>query len=62
MRLPLCPQQKKISYPTKRMAIGAAIKSSRKRGVALRVYWHAECRSYHLTKSSRVDIENGRAA
>ena len=52
----ICETQKKTRYATKRLAIRVAIKSSQRRGVALRVYYHAACGSYHLTSSPKIDI------
>ena len=52
----ICAVQRKTKYATKRLAIRVAIKSSQRRGVALRVYWHDACSSYHLTSSPRIDI------
>lgn len=52
-RLPLCRTQKKITYPSKTAAIGSAIRSSKRRGVPLRHYYHADCGGWHLTKQPR---------
>ena len=52
----VCPTQRKVKYATKRLAIRVAIKSSQRRGVALRVYYHAACGSYHLTSTPKIDI------
>lgn len=54
-RLPLCKAQKKITYPSKTAAIGSAIRSSRRRGVALRPYFHSACGGWHLTKQPREE-------
>ena len=54
-RLTRCGVQKKFCYPSKVAAINSAIRSSRKRGTALRVYWHADCKSYHLTSQPREE-------
>lgn len=48
-----CVEQKKQTYPTKTAAIRAALSYSKKRGVALRPYFHAECKGYHLTRSKK---------
>ena len=56
----ICPVQRKTKYATKRLAIRVAIKSSQRRGVALRVYYHAACGSYHLTSSPKIDIHTER--
>lgn len=52
-----CPSQHKRKYATRRLAIRVAIKSSQRRGVALRVYWHAECKSFHLTSKPRQQFD-----
>ena len=62
MKLAMCEAQRKKAYPTKTAAIRAALSYSKRRGVALRVYWHAECRSYHLTSRPKVDMHTGGAA
>lgn len=49
MKLQRCPVQKKLCYPTKRLAIRSALSSSRKRGTPLRVYFHKACGCHHLT-------------
>lgn len=53
MSKPMCPAQHKQCYPTKGAAIKAALSYSRKRGTALRYFWHHECKSYHLTSKAR---------
>lgn len=50
-----CPSQGKFCYPSQTRAIKVALASSRKRGVPLRVYFHRECKSWHLTRSARRD-------
>ena len=47
-----CPVQNKQQYPSQGAAIRAALSFSKKRGAPLRVYWHAPCKSYHLTRKS----------
>lgn len=42
-------------YPSQTRAIKVALASSKKRGVPLRVYFHRECKSWHLTRSARRD-------
>lgn len=49
----LCPGQNKQCYPTKSAAIRAALSYSRKRGTALRYYYHHQCQSYHVTKNAK---------
>lgn len=44
-----CPTQGKVCYPSQGAAIGSALKCSRRRGVALRPYFHKECGSWHLS-------------
>ena len=56
MKLTMCPIQRKKQYPTKTAAIRAALSYSRKRGVALRVYYHKGCGSFHVTRKAKVDI------
>lgn len=49
----MCPEQGKQMYPTKGAAIRAALSYSKRRGHALRYYYHRECQSYHLTSKAR---------
>lgn len=49
----MCAGQQKQCYPSKGAAIRAALSYSRKRGGALRYYYHRECQSYHLTSKAR---------
>lgn len=58
----ICPVQNKQTYPSKGAAIRAALSYSKRRGTALRVYWHAGCKGFHLTSSPKVDIHTGRAS
>lgn len=58
----ICPEHNKICYPTERHAIRSALASSRKRGTPLRVYFHAACRSHHLTKRPLFDTNDGQVA
>lgn len=65
--LPRCPKTSKIMYPNRDAAIKRALISSRKRGVALRIYSCPICRSLHLTSQreyapSKLDIRNERFA
>ena len=53
----LCPAQNKQMYPSKAAAIRAALSYSRKRGTALRVYWHKDCKSFHLSSKARTDLD-----
>lgn len=53
-----CPSQGKFMYPSQTRAIKVALASSRKRGVPLRVYFHRECKSWHLTRSARLDTNS----
>lgn len=53
----LCPTQQKLMYPTKTAAIRAALSYSKRRGVPLRVYWHRECKSFHLTHLARGKVD-----
>ena len=67
MKLSMCDDQKKKMYPTKSAAIRAALSFSRKRGTPLRVYWHSECKSFHLSSQARfiaprVDIHTERSS
>lgn len=48
-----CSAQQKQCYPTKGAAIRAALSYSKKRGVALRPYWHHQCKSYHLSSKAK---------
>ena len=59
-----CPVQNKQMYPSKAAAIRAALSYSRKRGTALRIYWHRDCKSFHVTSKARAvsDIHTGGAA
>lgn len=45
-----CKTHGKFMYPSQTRAIKVALASSRKRGVALRTYFHKDCRSWHLTR------------
>ena len=45
-----CKTHGKFMYPSQTRAIKVALASSRKRGAALRVYFHKDCHSFHLTK------------
>lgn len=49
----MCPTQGKQSYPTRAAAIRAALSYSRKRGTALRPYFHHQCKSWHLTRKPK---------
>jgi hypothetical protein len=49
----VCPAQSKQCYPTKGAAIRAALSYSKRRGHALRYYWHSDCKSFHLTSKTR---------
>ena len=67
VKLSMCDDQKKKMYPTKSAAIRAALSFSRKRGTPLRVYWHSECKSFHLSSQARfiaprVDIHTERSS
>jgi hypothetical protein len=53
----MCPTQHKQCYVNKGKAIMAAISYSKKRGTPLRVYFHRECKSFHLTHSARHDVD-----
>lgn len=48
----VCDRHGKKCYPTQRAAISAALRYSRKRGVALRVYPQAGC-GFHLTSKRK---------
>lgn len=61
-KLSTCPVQHKLMYPTQTAAIRGALRSSRRRGNALRTYYHPVCHSWHLTKKPRVDIRNEEAS
>ena len=58
----MCSVQNKQMYPSKAAAIRAALSYSKRRGHALRVYWHRECKGWHLTSRPKVDIHTGGAA
>jgi hypothetical protein len=49
----VCREQNKQCYPTKGAAIRAALSYSKRRGHALRYYFHRECKSWHLTSKAR---------
>ena len=50
----MCPSgPSKQCYPTNGAAIKAALSYSKRRGHALRYYYHRECQSYHLTSKAR---------
>lgn len=57
-----CPTQGKDMYPTQRVAIRVLLSCSRKRGQALRVYFHRDCKSYHLTSKARDNDNRGAVA
>lgn len=50
MKRPRCPVTHKLMFPTWDLAVHAAVESSRKRKVGLRVYVCEHCGSHHLTK------------
>lgn len=52
-----CPTQQKLMYPTKTAAIRAALSYSKRRGVPLRCYFHAACKSWHVTKTARRSVD-----
>lgn len=52
-----CQTQSKTCYPTKMAAIKAALSYSRKRGTPLRVYWHHQCKSWHLSHKKRFEFD-----
>lgn len=58
----VCKTQGKIMYPSQTRAIKVALASSRKRGVPLRIYFHRECKSYHLTKRRLGDTNTSEVA
>lgn len=50
----LCPHgPAKQCYPSKGAAIRAALSYSKKRGTALRCYYHRECQSWHVTRKPK---------
>ena len=51
-----CPVTGKLQYRHPDQAIRSALRSSRRRGVALRVYRCPDCNHHHLTKSRKFDI------
>ena len=59
-----CPTQQKQMYPSRAAAIRAALSYSKRRGHALRVYFHRDCKSFHLSSQARAvsDIHSGGAA
>jgi hypothetical protein len=54
----LCKVQSKQSYPTRTAAIKAALSYSKRRGTPLRVYYHPECKAFHLTRTPLRDNGN----
>lgn len=58
-RLKLCPVQKKLCYPSKYQAFRSALRSSRRSGRPLRVYFHRECKSFHITKKTKAEFMAG---
>lgn len=58
----LCPTQQKAMYPSQRVAIRVLLSASRKRGTALRTYFHHDCKSWHLTSKARDNDNRGAVA
>ena len=54
----LCETQNKQCYPSKAAAIRAALSYSKRRGHALRVYFHRDCKSFHLSSQARASVDN----
>lgn len=52
-RSPTCKSSGKKMYPTQRVAIRVLLSCSKKRGTALRTYFHKDCKSWHLTHKVR---------
>ncbi len=55
----LCPTTGKISYPSKLLAVAAAVRITNKCGAYRRAYLCPECGDYHLTHK-RLIKEGGR--
>ena len=62
MSAKVCADQGKHMYPGQLAAIRAALSYSKKRGTALRPYYHHACRSWHLSKRPLIDTNNERRA
>lgn len=60
-RTPICGSSGKKMYPTQRVAIRVLLSCSKKRGTPLRVYFHKECKSFHLTSQVRDNDNNQRS-
>lgn len=50
----MCALHNKKAYPSNKAAIGAALRYSRKRGTALRVYRDPSCGCIHLTSKRKA--------
>lgn len=53
MATPTCGASGKRRYPDELTAIAAALRCSKRRGVALRVYRCPDCEAFHLTRRRR---------
>lgn len=50
-----CPRCSKKGYRTVGMAVGAALRSSRRSGKGIRYYYNRECHFYHLTSMAKAN-------
>lgn len=60
-RFEMCPRHQKKSYPTRTAAIRAALRYSKARGTALRVYVDPACGRIHLTSKVKRGWTDGAA-